>query len=38
MSRCSLTDREWAASQPLLPNRPRGVPEDYGPYATGCNR
>ena len=26
MSRHDLTGREWAASQPLLPNRSRGVP------------
>ncbi len=26
MSRRDLTDREGAASQPLLPNSPRGVP------------
>lgn len=26
MSRFDLTDREWAMIQPLLPNKPRGVP------------
>ncbi len=26
MSRCDLTDREWEVIQPLLPNRPRGMP------------
>jgi transposase len=26
MSRHELTDEEWAIIQPLLPNRPRGVP------------
>jgi transposase len=24
--RCELTDREWAAIKPMLPNKPRGVP------------
>lgn len=26
MSRCDLTDFEWRVIQPLLPNKPRGVP------------
>ncbi len=43
MSRCDLTDPEWAASRPLLPNRPSGVPwrdlpKDYGHCTTGGNR
>jgi transposase len=24
--RCELTDYEWAAIKPMLPNKPRGVP------------
>ena len=24
--RCELTDYEWAAIRPMLPNKPRGVP------------
>jgi transposase len=24
--RCELTDHEWAAIKPMLPNKPRGVP------------
>jgi transposase len=24
--RCELTDYEWAAIKPILPNNPRGVP------------
>src|SRR5262249_15450186 len=24
--RCELTDNEWAAIKPMLPNKPRGVP------------
>ncbi len=26
MSRCDLTDFEWRVIEPLLPNKPRGVP------------
>jgi transposase len=26
MDRCDLTDFEWSAIQPLLPNKPGGVP------------
>ncbi len=26
MRRHELTDEEWAVIQPLLPNKPRGVP------------
>ena len=42
MSRRDLTDQEWAAVQPPLPNRPRGVqwrdlPEDCGHCATVFN-
>ncbi len=43
MSRRDLTGREWAASQPLLPNGPRGVlrvdlPKDCGHCTTGYDR
>ncbi len=24
--RCELTDHEWTAIRPMLPNKPRGVP------------
>jgi transposase len=24
--RCELTDEEWTAIKPMLPNKPRGVP------------
>ncbi len=26
MARCDLTDFGWSVIQPLLPNKPRGVP------------
>lgn len=28
--RYELADHEWAAIKPMLPNKPRGVPRNYG--------
>lgn len=42
--RYELTDYEWAAIKPMLPNKPRGVPRVNdrrvlnGPYTTCYNR
>ena len=30
MSRYDLTDFEWRVIEPLLPNKPRGVPRVFG--------
>jgi len=29
MARFDLTDFEWSVIQPLLPNKPRGVPRHF---------
>lgn len=46
MARFDLSDAEWRLIEPLLPNKPRGVPrtdspwrdlpERDGPYTTAC--
>lgn len=36
--RYEITDFEWSAIQPLLPNKPRGVPRADNPLMQSCSR
>ena len=35
--RYELTDHEWAAMKPMLPNKPRGVPKHQKFYPAGVS-